>query len=179
VVRRTSVSCNLTVGMSAVYFRMSVSLSSPCAGLRRSTRRSHARRYSRQHHSLLAHEHGGLLRPPLLGEQAAFLRPEGRPHTRCRERLSGRDLYGSAQLDGECLPATGSLQSPRQGRTLCGVGAAGGVYGRTSFELQVLAMSPNAATAFSHERLRRSRNVRSSRLRSKQSKGLPARQAIA
>ena len=43
---------------------------------------------------LLADQHGNFLDPSLSGEQACLLRPDGRHHPRCRERLSRRDLSG-------------------------------------------------------------------------------------
>ena len=49
----------------------------------------HARRHARQHHALLADEHGGLFGSSVLGEQAGLLCPEERHDPRCRERLSG------------------------------------------------------------------------------------------
>ena len=51
-----------------------------------------ARRHPRQHHALLADEHGDLLGAPLLGEQAGLRFPEGRRYPGRRERLPGRDL---------------------------------------------------------------------------------------
>src|SRR4051794_10893522 len=45
------------------------------------------RRRPRQHHPLLADEHGDLLATSLLGKQARLLRPEGRGHPGSRERL--------------------------------------------------------------------------------------------
>ena len=44
-------------------------------------------RRARQHHPVLADEHCGVVRSPLLGEQAAVLRSEGRDHTGCGQRL--------------------------------------------------------------------------------------------
>ena len=73
-----------------------------------------ARRHPRQHHALLADEHGGLFGSSLLGKQAGLLRPEGRRHSRRRERLSGRDLYGPAELDGESLSQADLLQPARR-----------------------------------------------------------------
>ena len=54
--------------------------------LRRAVRGPDARRHSRQHHPLLADEHGGFLGASLLGEQAGLLCPEGRRHPGGRER---------------------------------------------------------------------------------------------
>ena len=48
------------------------------ARLRRAARRPHARRHPRQHHALLADQHGDFVGPPLSGEQAALLRARGR-----------------------------------------------------------------------------------------------------
>ena len=45
--------------------------------VRRKARRPHARRRARQHHAVLADEHGDLRGAPLLGEQAPVLRPLG------------------------------------------------------------------------------------------------------
>ena len=64
------------------------------------TRRPDARRRPRQHHALLADEHGRLVGSSLLGEQACLLRPEGRHHPGRRERLSRRALSGPAELGG-------------------------------------------------------------------------------
>jgi hypothetical protein len=50
--------------------------------------RTDAGRNPRQRHALLADEHGGLFGSPVLGEQAALLRPETRRHPGRRERLS-------------------------------------------------------------------------------------------
>jgi len=62
------------------------------------------------HHALLADEHGGLLGPPLLGEQAQLLRPETGRHPGRRERLPGRDLCSPAELGGESISHTESFQ---------------------------------------------------------------------
>ena len=47
-----------------------------------------ARRHPRQRHAVLADEHGGLVGPPVLGEQARLLCPEGRHAPDRRQRLS-------------------------------------------------------------------------------------------
>ena len=47
------------------------------ARLRRAVRGPHARRRPRQHHALLADEHGGFLGSSLLGKQVGLLRPKG------------------------------------------------------------------------------------------------------
>ena len=88
-------------------------------------RRPDARRHSRQHHALLADEHGGLLGSPLLGKQAGLLRAQGSRHPGRGERLSRRDLHGAAQLDGAGVSQARPLQQARQGRALRGVGTAG------------------------------------------------------
>ena len=53
-----------------------------------------------------------------------FFAPKGRRHTRRRQRLSRRDLYGPAKLDGKSLPEAHLLQPACQRRPLCGLGAA-------------------------------------------------------
>ena len=66
--------------------------------LRRRARRPVAGRRPRQRHPLLADEHGGLLGPALLGEQAGLLRRQGRRDPGRRDRLPGRALSGAAEL---------------------------------------------------------------------------------
>ena len=94
------------------------------ARLRRATRRPHARRRARQHHALLADQHGDFLGASLLGEQASVLRPDGRHDSRRRERLPGRALSGAAELGGAGVSQAHPLQQARQGRPLRGLGTA-------------------------------------------------------
>ena len=54
--------------------------------------RADARRDPRQHHALLADEHGGLCVSPLLGIQGRLLQRQGRHHSGGRERLSRRAI---------------------------------------------------------------------------------------
>ena len=82
--------------------------------LRRATRRPDARRHSRQHHPLLADEHGDFVGASLSGEQAALLRPDGRRHPGRRERLSRRDLPGPAELGGAGVSQADPLQQARR-----------------------------------------------------------------
>ena len=68
---------------------ITAALHTPTEGQPRAT---HARRRARQHHAVLADEHGGLLGSPLLGEQVPVLRFQER-HYPCRgERFPGRVL---------------------------------------------------------------------------------------
>ena len=94
--------------------------------------RSHARRHPRQHHALLADEHGDFFGSSLLGKQVAVFRPEGRLHPGRRERLSGRDLCSSAELGGAGVSQTHPLQQARQRRALCGLGTAEAPGGRAA-----------------------------------------------
>ena len=85
----------------------------------------HARRRSRQHHALLADQHGDFLGASLLGEQASpFFASDGRQDPGCRERLSRRALPGPAELGGAGLSQAHPLQQARQRRPLRGLGTA-------------------------------------------------------
>ena len=53
----------------------------------------------RQHHALLADEHGSLCASPVLGVQGRLLQHEGCLHPRGRDRLSERAISGAANLD--------------------------------------------------------------------------------
>src|SRR3954470_2848423 len=97
---------------------------------RRSAGRPDPRRRPRQHHPLLADEHGDLLGTSLLGKQARLLRPEGRGHPSSRERLPRRALSGAAELGRGGLSQADPLQQARQGRALRRLGAAAAVRGR-------------------------------------------------
>src|SRR3954466_2762158 len=97
---------------------------------RRSPGRPDPRRRPRQHHPLLADEHGDLLGTSLLGKQARLLRPEGRGHPGSRERLPRRALSGAAELGRGGLSQADPLQQTRQGRALRRLGAAAAVRGR-------------------------------------------------
>ena len=97
-------------------------------------------------HTLLADEHGSFLGPALLGKQTRILCSERGSHTRRRQRLPGRDLYGAAELDGKSLPQAHLLQAARQRRPFCGLGTAkdlrgrdaGGICIATSADLKLL-----------------------------------------
>ncbi len=112
----------------------------------RPDRRPYARRRSRERHTLLADEHGSFLGPALLGKQTRILCSERGSHTRRRQRLPGRDLYGAAELDGKSLPQAHLLQAARQRRPFCGLGTAkdlrgrdaGGICIATSADLKLL-----------------------------------------
>src|SRR3954453_18036261 len=97
---------------------------------RRGRGRPDPRRRPRQHHPLLADEHGDLLGTSLLGEQARLLRPEGREHPGSRERLPWRALPGAAELGRGRLSQADPLQQARQGRALRRLGTAGALRGR-------------------------------------------------
>src|SRR3954464_11802122 len=97
---------------------------------RRGPGRPDPRRRPRQHHPLLADEHGDLLGTSLLGKQARLLRPEGRGHPGSRERLPRRALSGAAELGRGGLSQADPLQQARQGRALRRLGAAATVRGR-------------------------------------------------
>ena len=95
------------------------------ARLRRSARGPDARRHPRQHHALLADEHGGLVGPALLGKQAgAFFAPKGVTIPVAVSVFPGRDLSGAAELGREGVSQAHPLQQARQGRPLRGLGAA-------------------------------------------------------
>ena len=82
--------------------------------LRRTARRPHARRHPRQHHALLADEHGDLFGASLLGNTQLAARASSTSrdvtHPGRRERLSGRDLYRPAELGGEGVSQAHPLQ---------------------------------------------------------------------
>jgi pimeloyl-ACP methyl ester carboxylesterase len=66
----------------------------------------------------------GLCVSPLMGIQGRLLQREGRPHPRCRDRLSRRAVSSAAQLGAAGLPQPHLLQRSRQGRPLRRLGAA-------------------------------------------------------
>ena len=101
--------------------------------------RAYARRHTRQRYALLADQYGGFLGSPLLGKQTALLRPERGRHTHRRERLSRRDLYGAAELDGTSLLKAYLLQRARQGRSVCRVGTAAALRRGAANRVQVVA----------------------------------------
>ena len=120
--------------------------------LRREPRRPIERRRSRQRHALLADKHGDLLSAALLGEQAGLLRRQGRRDPGRRQRLPGRALSGSTELDREGVSKAHPLQQQvRRGRSLRRLGAAAGLLGRGSGDLQ------GAALIDAHERIWRKR----------------------
>ena len=81
--------------------------------VRRGIRGTDARRRARQRDAVLAHEHGGLVGPAVLGEQARLLRPEGRDAPDRGQRLPRRDLRGTAQLGDAGVPEPDPLQPAR------------------------------------------------------------------
>ena len=68
-----------------------------------------------------------------------LLRPERGRHPRRRQRLSRRDLYGAAELDGTSLSQAHLLQPARQGRSLCRVGTAAALHRGAASRVQVVA----------------------------------------
>ncbi len=70
--------------------------------------RPHPRRHPRQHHALLADEHRGLLRSPLLGEQGRLLRRQEHLDPVCHQRLSRRAVSSPAELGRARVPPTTS-----------------------------------------------------------------------
>ncbi len=87
------------------------------------------RRHPRQHHHVLADQHGGLDREVVLGVPGVRQlrqRPE-RHRPGGRERLPRRALPGSPELDGEGVPQPRPLQRGRPRRALRRLGAAGAV----------------------------------------------------
>src|SRR3954454_14778904 len=108
---------------------------------RRRPGRADPSRRARQHHPLLAHEHGDLVGTSLLGEQARLLRPEGRGHPGRRERLHRRALPGAAELGRGGLSQADPLQQARQGRALRRLGAAAAVRGRGPHRPSIAALT--------------------------------------
>ena len=103
------------------------------------TRRPHAGRRSRQHHAHLADQHGDFRGSSLSGEQASLLRPDGRHHPHCRERLSRRALSSPAELGGAGVSQAHPLQQAPKRRALCGLGTAETLFRRGSRGLQTTA----------------------------------------
>ena len=69
----------------------------------------------------------------------AFFAPKGVPSRR-GERLSRRDLYSPAELDGESLSQPHLLQPACQRRPLRGLGAAGGLHRRAPRGVPIVAL---------------------------------------
>ena len=91
-------------------------------------RRPDPGRHPGQHHALLADQHRGLGRSPLLGEQGRLLRRQADHHPVRHQRLPRRAVPGPAQLGGARLPGQPHLlQRGRPGRPLRRLGAAGAV----------------------------------------------------
>src|SRR5262249_3625460 len=78
-----------------------------------------------------------------------LLRPEGHQDPGRGERLSGRALPGPAQLGGEGVPETHPLQQARQGRALCGLGAARVVNRSDARGLSIVAQTDVTSKAMS------------------------------
>ena len=74
-----------------------------------------------------------------------FVCPEERCHPGCRERFSGRALYGIAELGGESVSQAHLLQQTRQRRPLRCVGAARAVHVRTQSGVSVAALKPRGS----------------------------------
>ncbi len=107
--------------------------------------RSHAGRHPRQHHALLADEHRGLGRSPLLGEQGGLLRRQAHLDPVRHQRLPGRALPGPPELGGARVSRQPHpFQRGRPRRPLRGLGAATAVRGRSSRRLQVVALDRHA-----------------------------------
>ena len=68
-----------------------------------------------------------------------FFAPKGVRAASRGERLSGRDLYGPAQLDGEGLPQADLLQPAPKGRPLRSVGATADLRRRAASGVQAVA----------------------------------------
>ena len=70
---------------------------------------------------------------------ASILRRQGRQDPGCRERLPRRALSCAAELGGAGVSQTDLLQQARQGRALCGLGAAEALFRRGSRGFQTAA----------------------------------------
>ena len=118
-----------------------------------------ARRHPRQHHALLADEHGGLVGAPLLGEQAGLLRRQGRRHPGRRQRLPRRALPGAAELGRAGLSQPHPLTTgSTEGRPLRRLGAAAAPLARSSAPRSGRCADRNeAATGTRRRRLRSQR----------------------
>ena len=102
-----------------------------------SHRRTDAGRDPRQHHALLADEHGSLRLSSLLGIQGWLFQRQGRLHPGSRERLSRRAIRSPPELDRAGVSRAHLLQEARQGRPLRRVGAARAPCRRTPSRLQI------------------------------------------
>ena len=107
---------------------------------RRRSRRPLTRRRPRQHHPLLADEHGGLLGPPLLGEPSSLLRRQRRGDPCRRDRLPGRAVSGSSKLGREGVSEARSLQPGRRGRAFRRLGATADPLAGAARHLQVTTL---------------------------------------
>jgi len=73
-----------------------------------------------------------------LGQTRVF-QCQGRLHPGCRQRISGRTLSSSAELDGAGFSQTDPLQQACERRALCGLGTTETLYRRGSRGLQIAA----------------------------------------
>src|SRR6185436_14044700 len=91
-------------------------------------------------HAVLADQYGRVLSTVVLGEQASLLRGQRREGPGRREYLRRRDLPGSAQLDRAGVSQPRLLQAARQGRPLCGLGAAAAALRRRPRDVPIAAL---------------------------------------
>ena len=107
-----------------------------------SAKRPDPRRHPRQHHALLADQHGGLLCAPVLGEQGGLLQRQEHHHPVRHQRLPRRALPGPAQLGRARVPEQPHpLQRARPGRPLRRLGTARPVLRRDAGVVPVASLT--------------------------------------